>query len=342
MISVAVVGASGYVGGELMRLLMLHPEVSSLQATSDTLRGKPISSAHTNLRGATDLKFIGREEVVFCDVLFLAMPHGSSSVNVAAWNSIAKVIIDLSADFRLKDMHAYNSYYKTPHAAPELLPSFVSGIPEYFRDQLRTANRIAGPGCTALAAILAIKPLRLADVIESSVFVDSKVGSSGSGARARSATHHPLRAGGIRVFKATGHRHEAEISAFCDVNAYVTVSSIDAVRGILVAAYCVLQRNLTDNNLRDVYRSAYASEPFTRLVKRRGEDAFSLPEPKLLSGTNYCDVGFSQTRDGRCVVAFAALDNLTKGAAGNAVHCMNIRFGFDETFGLKHFSLHPV
>ncbi|MEF2074660.1 N-acetyl-gamma-glutamyl-phosphate reductase [Consotaella aegiceratis] len=342
MVAIAIMGASGYVGGELLRLLLSHPDVNSVQAASDLHAGAPIGDVHPNLRGESDLHFVNRAAIQPCDVLFLCMPHGSAAADLAAWQGIAEITIDLSADFRLKDTKIFEQYYGHPHLAPEMLQKFVLGIPEFERQALTSANYIAGPGCSALAASLAIRPLSQAGVITDQVFVDSKVGSSGAGSTAVPSSHHPLRAGGVRVFKATGHRHEAEVSAICNLHAYLTVSSIDAVRGVLVAAYCELSYPVEDNDLRAIYRAMYGREAFVRLVKRKREGPYALPEPKLLTGTNYCDVGFAQTRDGRCVVAFAALDNLTKGAAGNAVHCMNIRLGLNERVGLNFISTHPA
>jgi LysW-gamma-L-alpha-aminoadipyl-6-phosphate/LysW-L-glutamyl-5-phosphate reductase len=342
MVSVAIIGASGYVGGELLRLLLGHAGVTSIQVGSDTAKGLSIGDVHPNLRGWTDLKFVGRKEIRPCDVVFLSMPHGTASADLSTWQGLASVTIDLSADFRLKDLELYEKYYRRPHEAPEALDHFTTGIPEVARQDLKAADYIAGPGCSALAAILAIRPLSQAEVIESRVFVDSKVGSSGAGAAPSQSTHHPIRAGAARIFKASGHRHEAEISSVCRVRAYLTVSSLDMVRGILIAAYCDLAREVSDNDLRAIYRDSYASEPFVRLVKRKGEGPHALPEPKQLVGTNFCDVGFARTLDGTGVVAFAALDNLTKGAAGNAVHCMNIRLGLDERAGLGSLSTYPV
>tara|TARA_R110002020_G_scaffold36373_6_gene109294 strand:- start:59 stop:1087 length:1029 start_codon:yes stop_codon:yes gene_type:complete len=342
MVSVAVMGASGYVGGELLRLLLGHPEINSVQAASDTRAGALIGDVHPHLRGQSTLQFVARTAIAPCDVLFLAMSHGAAAADPAAWMGIARITIDLSADFRLKDLSLYEQYYGHPHAAPDMLGQFVPGIAEFERQALASADYIAGPGCSALAASLAIRPLSQAGLIAGPVFVDAKVGSSGAGAVPSPSSHHSLRAGGVRVFKPAGHRHEAEISALCGLQAYLTVTSVDAVRGILVAAYCALSRPVTDNELRAVYRAAYGAEPFVRLVKRRGEGPFTLPEPRLLTGTNFCDVGFAQTRDTRCVVAFAALDNLTKGAAGNALQCMNIRLGLAEQAGLKALSVHPA
>lgn len=342
MVSVGIIGASGYVGGELLRLLLSHPEITSVQAASDSFRGKSVGIIHPHLRDANGLHFIGRTEVQACDVVFLAMSHGSASGQISIWQGVAPITIDLSADFRLKDPKLYEQYYGHPHTAPEFIPSFVSGIPEFSRSEVGAGDYIAGPGCTALAAILAVKPLSQAGVIGRRVFVDAKVGSSGSGSHPALSTHHPLRAGGTRVFKPSGHRHEAEVSAFCGIQAYMTVTSVDSVRGVLVAAYCDLTSPITETELRAIYRACYLNEPFTRLVKRKGNGPFTLPEPRLLTGTNFCDVGFSLTMDGNCVVVFAALDNLTKGAAGNGVHCMNIRFGFAETVGLTSLNSHPL
>ncbi|WP_170565842.1 N-acetyl-gamma-glutamyl-phosphate reductase [Ruegeria atlantica] len=342
MVHVAIVGGSGFVGGELSRLLLAHPEVTKLQVTSESRAGKPLGTVHPNLRHHTDQAFIRKEDLNPCDVIFLAMPHGAAASEVSIWQNKATVVIDLSSDFRLNDMALYERYYGGLHTATHLCSQFTPGIPEFYRNELRSADRIAGPGCTAIAGILALRPLRASGVIEPRVYVDSKVGSSGSGARVGLGTHHPLRSGVTRVFKPTGHRHEAEIVTQCDVIPHVTVNSVDMVRGILLTAFCTLSHPVSDRDIRKIFREAYADEPFTRLVKRQGQAGYTLPEPKILTGTNYCDIGYALTDDGSGLIAISALDNLMKGAVGNAIHCMNIRMQFPETAGLTSISLHPV
>jgi len=342
MTNVAVLGASGYVGGELLRLLYSHPDIKTIQAVSERYAGKQLGSVHPHLRAISDIRFVSRKEYISSDIQFLAMPHGGSSANTKSWLGKAAVTIDLSADFRLKDIDLYEHYYGEEHKAPELSKDFVPGIPEIYRDDIRNSNCIAVPGCNALAGVLALHPLKKSNIIETSVFIDTKVGSSGAGTQVSLSNHHSVRSGGVRVFKPTGHRHEAEIISHCKLTPYITVNSVDMVRGILLTAFCRLNKNVQEKDIRAVYREAYSNEPFTRLVKLKRQGIFSMPEPKILSGTNYCDVGFHLSSDGKALIAISALDNLTKGAAGNAIHCMNINMQIPEHSGLDYINQFPI
>lgn len=337
---VAVVGASGYIGGELVRLLLGHPDVELVQVTSDSHAGRGIWHVHPNLRGQTGLRFSRHDDLANCDVIFLAMPHGRAHLSIKSYVNLAEVIVDLSADFRLATPESYREYYKAEHAAPAFLPKFVPGIPELHHDALTEASFIAVPGCTANAAILALSPLSLQGLIKEPVFVETKAGSSGSGAAPRAATHHPDRSGVVRIFKPVGHRHEAEIERHCNLRAVVTACSVEMVRGVHATIFGTLNDGVGDADVRDAYRKAYNKSAFVRLTP--GSAANSLPEPKILSGTNYCDVGYVMARRDQVIVAFSALDNLMKGGAGNAVQCMNIRFAWPETTGLAFPGLFPI
>jgi N-acetyl-gamma-glutamyl-phosphate/LysW-gamma-L-alpha-aminoadipyl-6-phosphate reductase len=337
----AVVGASGYIGGELCRLLLSHPRVVLAQATSNALEGQPLHAAHPNLRAQTDMTFSRHDQIVPCDVLFLATPHCVTGLHMPEWENLAPRIIDLTADFRLQSPAEYERYYGVAHPNPELIASFVPGIPEIHRDRLRAATRIAVPGCMANAGILALHPLSDAGLVAGEVVIDGHAGSSGSGGKPNPASHHPDRSGTMRVFKATEHRHEAEISQACGVPVRMTATAVEAVRGVQVVCHVSLSRRLGERDAWAVYRKYYGDEPFVRLVKRR-TGLYQLPEPKILSGTNYCDVGFALAADGRHLVAIAALDNLVKGGAGNAVQCLNISCGWDEREGLRFPGLHPI
>lgn len=352
---VSIVGGSGYGGGELLRLLLGHPGVEIAQVTSESHAGDFAHSLHPNLRptgrrtaaGAPPiqpLRFTTLSELGPCDVLFLALPHGEAQRRIARFASLAPRIIDLSADFRLTDPQTYQRTYGEPHAAPEWLGRFAYGLPEANRDAIRSTQYASGVGCNATASNLALLPLVRAGLLRADrpVVVDVKAGSSEGGASASAASHHPERAGSVRSFAPTGHRHEAEVrQTLGSEDVHLSVTSIELVRGVLATAHAWAQPGLSDKDLWRAYRATYGSEPFVRIIHERG-GLYRHPEPKLLAGTNLADVGWElEPRSGR-LVALAAIDNLGKGAAGSAVQCMNLMCGLDEAAGLGFSGLHPV
>ncbi|HTZ62097.1 MAG TPA: N-acetyl-gamma-glutamyl-phosphate reductase [Thermoplasmata archaeon] len=338
----AIVGGSGYVGGELLRLLLRHPEVEVAQVTSDSMAGKSVGRAHPNLRRATSLTFAPHAALQGADVTFLATPHGQSMARVPDLLASGTIVIDLSADFRLRDPRAYPEYYHLDHPYPELLAEAVYGLPELHRDALRTARLVAVPGCIATASILALRPLAAAGVVAPpAVVVDAKTGSSASGQDPGPAGAHAERSGVMRAYAAAGHRHTAEIEQETGVAVALSCHAVEAVRGVLATAHAFVTRELDDKELWRLYRAAYGAEPFVRIVHET-DGIHREPEPKILTGTNYCDVGFATDPHAHRVVGLAALDNLMKGAAGNAVQCLNVRAGFAETTGLEFLGLHPV
>lgn len=343
---VTIAGASGYTGGELLRILLGHPRVDVTAATSERLAGKPVSLAHPNLRGRTELRFTSLATVAPCDVLFLCLPHGTSARQFDVLARRAPRVIDLSADFRLKDLSAYQRWYGGAHPNPGVLGDFVYGIPELHRAEIRQARYVATGGCNATASILGLHPLYAAGLAQPGrTVVDCKVSSSEGGAAPSTASHHPERAGVIRSYKPTGHRHQAELrqelALAADDHVHFSATAVDVVRGLLVTAHVIPLRPLAEIDLWKLYRAAYAREPFIRLVKAR-DGIHRYPEPKLLWGTNYCDIGFDVDPDTGRVVVIAAIDNLVKGSGGQAVQCMNIMHGIDETLGLEFAGLHPV
>lgn len=337
----AILGGSGYVGGELLRLLLEHPRITEIQAASDRLAGKPVHVSHPNLRGRATQTYVRYDAVRPCDAVFLARPHKAAMRCLPEWIDLAPRIIDLSADFRLHDLADYETYYGLSHPQPEWLNRFVFGLPELNRAALREATHVAVPGCMATAAILAIHPLTQAGLVRDEVVVDARTGSSGSGSESGPDTHHAERSGAMRVFAPVGHRHEAEIRQACSVSARMTATGVEAVRGVQIIAHLWANQPVTEKDVWKLYRQAYGPEPFVRLVKQHS-GLYRLPEPKILSGSNYCDVGFAVAADGRHLVAVAALDNLVKGGAGNAVQCLNILCGWDECEGLGFPGLHPM
>lgn len=335
MIRASVVGATGYLGGELLRLLLGHPEVRIGQAISTRLPGRRVDTVHPNLRGQTELTFSAPRELADCDVLLLATPHRTTMKLLPELRPHARHIIDLSGDFRLPDARVYQTYYGVPHTAAHLLGDFVPGCPELFRDELAGADLISVPGCTATAAILALAPL--AGLVEPRVQVDARTGSSGAGAAAGETNLHAERSGAMRVFAPTRHRHEAEVRRLTGLDIRMTATGVQAVRGVQVV--CHATGTADEKILRRAYRRHYADEPFVRIVAHR-RGAHRLPDPKILLGSNHCDVGFAV--DGERITAIAALDNLMKGGAGAAVQCLNIRRGLPETLGLGFPGLHPI
>jgi N-acetyl-gamma-glutamyl-phosphate/LysW-gamma-L-alpha-aminoadipyl-6-phosphate reductase len=353
MLKASIVGASGYVGGELLRLLLDHPEVAVKQATSERYAGQPAHFLHPNLRGRTNLHLVSLQELKPCDVLFAALPHGQVAPRIEEFAAIARRIVDLSADFRLHDPADYPLWYGWEHPAPQWLPRFVYGLPEFHREALREARYASGVGCNATVINLALWPLYRAGVIGKTV-AEVKVGSSEGGAKPTRASHHAERSHVVRSYAPTSHRHLAELlqeltfgerrpdpSTGSGHRIHMSVTSVELVRGALATAHCFLTEDVGEKDIWQLYRQAYGDEPFIRIVKfRRG--FYRYPEPKILAGSNYCDIGFVREEGSERLVVISALDNLMKGAAGTAVQAMNVMCGFPETMGLEFPGLHPI
>jgi N-acetyl-gamma-glutamyl-phosphate/LysW-gamma-L-alpha-aminoadipyl-6-phosphate reductase len=345
-VTVSIAGASGYAGGELIRLLLSHPDVEIRQVTSERFVGKSVPKVHPNLRKFTNLKFCALDELEACDVLFLGLPHGKSSQNIAHYRTLADRIIDLSADFRLNDPAVYEAWYKKTHVSPELLKDFVYGIPELHREEMRNTKLISSAGCNATATILALYPLYKHGVVDADkTVVEVKVGSSEAGNAASEASHHPERSGCVRSFMPTRHRHTAEmlqeLSFGKEINIHFSATSIEMIRGVLATCHVFLNQQLEEKDIWKIYRQEYGPEPFIRIVKER-EGIYRYPEPKLLAGTNLCDIGFEKDATSNRLVVISAIDNLMKGAAGQAAQAFNIMMGFEETTALDFPGLHPV
>ncbi len=349
MWSASVVGASGYAGGELLRLLLGHESITIHQASSESLAGKLVARAHPNLRGLTDLRFCPIDELTPVDVLFCCLPHGVAAEKWSLLAPLAERILDLSSDFRLRDPSVYARYYGRPHPAPELLGRFVYGIPELHREAIRRARFVACAGCNATAAILGLYPLFRAGIAhEERTVIEVKAGSSEGGRKASSSSHHPERSGSVRSFAPTGHRHTAEIVQALSngangtgVEVHLSLTAVERVRGASATSHVFSKRPLTEMDLWRIYREAYRDEPFLRIVKER-QGVHRYPDPKLLSGTNFADVGFELDGESGRVVVVSAIDNLMKGAAGQALQCMNLMLGIDERRGLRFPGLHPL
>ena len=342
-LTVAIVGASGYAGGEFLRLALGHPHLEVTQVTSERHAGLPVPMVHPNLRGATRLKFTPLGELREADLIVSALPHKTSAQHVGEFSRLAPRLIDLSADFRLKDPAAFEKHYGEPHPRPDLLGEFVYGNPELHREELRGATHIAGAGCLATATILGLYPLlKHAVPARGDIIVEGKIGSSAAGNKPSESGHHPERMGVIRTYAPTGHRHQAEITQELPGKfpVHLTATAVERVRGILVTAHVFLPDGTSDRDVMGAYRDSYDGEPFIRLVTaKRG--IHRVPDPKILDGTNWCDIGFEVDNDTGRVVVMSAIDNLVKGTAGHALQALNIAMGWEETLGLAFTGLHP-
>lgn len=340
---VAILGGSGYAGGEFLRLALGHPGLEVVQVTSERHAGWPVSAVHPNLRSVSDLRFVAANDLAPADVLVSALPHGALAERIDEVSALAPRLLDLSADFRLRDAARYQRSYGAPHPRPELLGSFAYALPERERAQLVGADRIAGAGCIATAATLALAPLVDAGALtRRDVVVEAKVGSSAAGAAPSAGSHHPERMGVVRTYAPTGHRHTAEIEqSLRDALAvHLTATAVERVRGILVTAHVWLHDGSSERDVRAAFQDAYADAPFVRFVTARS-GIHRVPDPKVLDGTNWCDIGWSLDPDTGRVVVMAAIDNLVKGTAGHALQALNLALGHDEREGLGFTGLHP-
>ena len=343
-----VLGGAGYAGGELLRLLAGHPGIEVAQVTSERLRGKPVTTVHPHLRGRTELRFCGRDDLEPVDVVFAALRHGTTAPRIDEIAALAPVIVDLSADFRLHDPADYPRWYGWEHPRPNLLPTFVSGLAELHRDEIVGSDRLSIGGCVATATVLALAPLVRAGIADPAapIVVAALIGSSAAGSEPTASSHHPHRSGAMHSFSPTGHRHTAEIQqelrALGEIGELaLSVTSVEAVRGILVTVHLWLREPLEEREIWRVLRASIGAEPFLRVVKQ-AQGLHRHPDPRLLTGTNFCDIGFSRDPHSRRLVVTAAIDNLVKGAAGQAVQAANLRLGCPETAGLELSCLYPL
>ncbi len=353
MVRVGILAASGYIGGELLRLLLRHPEVEVTTATSRKYAGEYVFRVHPNLRGTTELRFSALDASKLsssADVVFAAMPHGESVKVVPQLADAGLRVIDLSADFRLNDREQYPGWYGYDHPRPDLLEKFVFAIPEINREQLKGARLVSSPGCMAITAILALAPLlkeKSLGVDRDHIIVDAKVGSSGAGGKPSLSTHVSERYNVVRPYKAAGHRHSAEVEqvlqAMAEEKVKVSMSAhaVNMVRGILITSHLFTSSPPKPLDVWKAYRSMYTGSYFVRIVRDK-QGPFRLPDPKLVIGSNFCDIGFEIEERTSRLVALSATDNLIKGAAGNAIQSMNLMLGFDEKTGIAMAPLHPV
>ncbi len=343
-------GASGYTGGELIRLLLNHSKLEIAHLTSRQYKGEYVYRVHPNLRGLTSLQFIDHdlERVIQdSDLIFTAVPHGTAVKIIPKIVERGIRVIDFSADFRLKNSEDYRLWYNYEHPHPELLEKFVYGIPELYREEIRRAKFVSNPGCMAISSILALAPIVKENLVEDRIIVDAKIASSGSGGKPSLFTHYSERYNVVRPYKLVNHRHTAEIEQELSklnkkkLKICMSPHAVNMVRGILVTCHSFSKENINLSRLWKAYRSFYANEPFIRLIKDK-KGLYRYPDPKMIIGSNFCDLGFDYDERSKRIVSLGALDNLIKGASGNALQCMNLMLGFDEREGLNLPALHPL
>ncbi|HEY0544253.1 MAG TPA: N-acetyl-gamma-glutamyl-phosphate reductase [Pyrinomonadaceae bacterium] len=331
---VGIFGGSGYGGAELLRLLLMHPSVEIALVTANEHAGKAVGEVHRNLLGLTELRFTNAPEDLSelgeLDCLFLALPHGQAMDVVPRVPETVKVI-DLSGDFRLRDSAEFERHYGREHTAMEAQSEFVYGLTETNRAAIQGARRIANPGCFATATLLGLAPLVANNFLSGRVVVDAKTGSSGSGAKPAANTHHPQRMNSFYAYKPFAHQHvpeiEQELQAVGDWTSELVfiTHSLPVARGIFATIYAETRDEMKEAYVRALYKDFYADSFFIRLVENS-------PDINWVKTTNFCDLGFAVR--GRQLVVFSAIDNLVKGAAGQAVQNMNLMFGLDEKTGL--------
>lgn len=346
MLNVAIIGASGYTGVELARILCNHPEVRLKLVTSRQFAGQPLSQVFPNLRGKVDLLCENPDIDQLCtaaDFFFTAVPHKTAMDLVPKLRGAGKKVVDLSADFRLKNLAVYEKWYQ-PHSSGEFLSEAVYGLPELYRQAIAATSLVANPGCYPTSIILGLAPLLKAGVIDpQTIIADSKSGTSGAGRSTQLGSLFCEVSDGFRAYKVGGaHRHTPEIEqelsllAKTDVKISFTPHLLPISRGILSTVYAQLRPGFRQDSFQELYRDMYADEPFVRLLPPG-----NLPATQYVRGSNFCDLAYSiDDRTGRIIV-LSTIDNIVKGAAGQAVQNMNIMCGFAETAGLETIPLFP-
>jgi N-acetyl-gamma-glutamyl-phosphate reductase len=346
MLRVAIIGASGYTGAELARILCNHPDIEITVATSRQYADRHLSDIFQNLRGKVNIlcenppvaELSGK-----ADLFFTAVPHKTAMDLVPVLLAAGKKVIDLSADFRLRDVAVYEKWYQ-PHSSPQLLREAVYGLPEFYRQDIANCKLVANPGCYPTSIILGLAPLLKAGAIQpQSIIADCKSGTSGAGRTAKTGSLFCEVHDGFRPYKVgRAHRHtpeiEQELSALAGlaVNVTFTPHLLPIARGILSTVYASLMPGFHQKNINELYQEQYGDEPFIRLLE---DDVF--PATQFVRGSNYCDISFKIDPATNRIIVMSAIDNIVKGASGQAVQNMNIMFGFAETAGLGIVPLFP-
>ncbi len=345
MLKVGIYGASGYTGQELLRFLIYHTESELIFLTSRRFKGVPVSDVYPAFEGLLDARFTdaSSEEVAGkCDIIFSALPHGVAMNIVPELLKGRSKVVDLSADYRLRDCAVYEKWYKS-HSSPDLLRGAVYGLPELYRDRLKSARLVANPGCYPTSAILALAPALKAGLLDTvSIIVDSKSGVSGAGREPKTGSLFCEVNEGFKPYNIMKHRHTPEIEqelsflAGKDVQITFTPHLLPVNRGILSTIYASVVKDISIDQLHDAYESFYRKEQFVQVLKEG-----SFPNISSVKGTNNCQIGLAFDGGKRRVVIVSAIDNLVKGAAGQAIQSMNIMFGLSEDMGLNRVALFP-
>jgi N-acetyl-gamma-glutamyl-phosphate reductase len=328
---IGIIGGTGYTGGELARILCVHPGVEIVAMTSRQSAGKKVSDTQTNLKGYLDIEYTESLAGADVDLVFVATPHGVAMKEAPSLLSSGIKVIDMSGDYRLHDVSVYKKWYGHDHTDAEHLKDSVYGMPELFRKEIKKASIIANPGCYATATILAVAPLLIAKAVKNDIIVDAKSGTSGAGMVPSPRIHHPFCGESIIPYSVGTHRHQPEIESVLDIvssvgpKVFFSPHLLPIVRGILSTCYMTAINDITNEDVANIYKKQYKDEPFVRFVDE--------PSIRAVVCSNHCQVNAKAF--GEKVVAFGTIDNLVKGASGQAVQCANLMLGLKETAGLN-------
>lgn len=332
MKKIGIIGGTGYTGGELARILCVHPDIEIAAMTSRQSAGKKVSDTQTYLKGYLDIAYT--ESITNAkdlDLVFVATPHGVAMKETPSLLASGTKVIDMSGDYRLHDTSEYKKWYGHEHTDEENLKHAVYGLPELFRSQIKKTKIVANPGCYATATILAVAPLLMSKVVTKDVIVDAKSGTSGAGMVPSPRIHHPFCGETIIPYSTGTHRHQPEIASVLDAvsgagtDVLFSPHLLPVVRGILSTCYMTLSDEFNDEDLAKIYEKQYGKEPFVHFTEE--------PSIRAVVCSNHCQVG-AKVFNGKAV-AFGAIDNLVKGASGQAVQCANLMLGLKETAGLN-------
>jgi len=340
---IGIVGATGYTGVELLRFLVNHPNIEITMVTSRANAGSRVDAMFPNLRGYLDLEFVAPdiEALAECDLVFFATPNGIAMQSTVALIEAGTKVIDLAADFRIKDVDVWQEWYGMTHACPELLSSAVYGLPEINREQIKNADVVANPGCYPTAVTLGLLPLLKSGCIElDDIIADTKSGVSGAGRKANVGTLLCEAGESFKAYAVSGHRHQPEIAQTLstvtgeDVGLTFLPHLVPMIRGIEASLY--VKKSATDCDLNTLYQEFYKNEPFVDVLSEG-----TPPETRSVRGSNICQISPNQPKHTDRIIILSVIDNLVKGAAGQAVQNMNLMLGFEETTGLKQAALLP-
>ena len=345
MIKVGIVGGTGYTGVELLRLLATHPDVELTAITSRKEDGLPVADMYPSLRGHVKLAFSSPDKANLeqCDVVFFATPHGVAMAQAPALLAAGVKVIDLAADFRLKDQAKFEQWYKIPHTAPELIEQAVYGLPELNREDIKQATLIANPGCYPTTMQLGFYPLLKASLVNAGgLIADCKSGVSGAGRKAEIGILFSESSDSFKAYGVAGHRHlpetTAQLQRFTDEKVALTFTPhlVPMIRGMHSTLYAQLNKDVSNEELQSLFEEQYKDEPFVDVMPFGAH-----PETRSTRGSNMLRLALHRPEGGNTVIVLVVQDNLVKGASGQAVQCMNLMFGLKETAGLQHIAVMP-